>query len=68
MLRHSSSRIASTGFAGPVSLDATQLRRAGIGYVVYHRDRPVPPVLSWLNTSRLPVAADDGTVVVFAVP
>ena len=56
------------GFAGPVSLDATQLRRAGIGYVVYHRDRPVPPVLSWLNTSRLPVAADDGTVVVFAVP
>lgn len=44
------------------------LRRLRIGFVVYHRDRPMPDVLTYLASLGLPVVADDGTVVVWEVP
>jgi hypothetical protein len=48
--------------------DAADLRRAGIGYVVYHRDKARPVVLVHLESLGLPVLADDGTVLVWKVP
>jgi hypothetical protein len=48
--------------------DAADLRRAGIGYVVYHRDRGRPVALVHLESLGLPVLADDGTVLVWKVP
>lgn len=44
------------------------LRRLRIGFVVYHRDRPMPDVLAYVESLGLPVIADDGTVVVWKVP
>jgi hypothetical protein len=54
--------LASTTFT------ADDLRSAGIGYVVYHRDRPRPAAEAYLADLRLPVLADDGTVLVWKVP
>jgi len=54
--------LASTTFT------ADDLRRAGIGYVVYHRDRPRPAAGAYLADLHLPVLADDGTVLVWKVP
>lgn len=48
--------------------DAAELRRSGIGYVVYHRDRPRPAAEAYLGELRMPVLADDGTVLVWKVP
>jgi hypothetical protein len=47
---------------------AEDLRALGIGYVVYHRDRPRPAAYSYLAGLGLPVLADDGTVMVWKVP
>jgi hypothetical protein len=44
------------------------LRQAGIGYVVYHRDKPRPAAEAYLADLHLPVLADDGTVLVWKVP
>lgn len=56
------------GFADPPTFTAGELRRAGIGFVVYHRDRPVPRAEAYLSALGLPVLADDGTVEVLQVP
>lgn len=56
------------GFDDPATFGAEELRRLGIGYVVYHRDRPRPAVHAYLAGLGLPVLADDGTVVVWKVP
>ena len=45
-----------------------ELRQAGIGYVVYHRDRPREAALFHLSELEMPVLADDGTVLVWKVP
>ena len=52
----------------PTVFDATDLQRAGIGYVVYHRDQPRPRAEAYLAGLHLPVLADDGTVIVWRVP
>jgi hypothetical protein len=54
--------LASTTFS------AADLHDAGVGYVVYHRDRPRPAAEAYLADLRLPVLADDGTVLVWKVP
>jgi hypothetical protein len=52
----------------PPTFGAADLRALGIGYVVYHRDRPRPAVLDYLTRLGMPVLADDGTVIVWKVP
>jgi hypothetical protein len=52
----------------PTEFDAAELRQAGVGYVVYHRDRPRPRAAAYLTGLHLPVLADDGTVIVWKVP
>lgn len=52
----------------PATFGVDDLRRLGIGWVVIHRDRPFPDVDAYVNRLGLPVAADDGTTVVYAVP
>jgi hypothetical protein len=54
--------LASTTFT------VDDLRRTGIGYVVYHRDDPRPAAEAYLAELELPVLADDGTVLVWKVP
>jgi hypothetical protein len=53
--------------------DATEfgvrdLQELGIGYVVYHRDDPVPTALPHLRSLGLELLADDGTAIVWKVP
>lgn len=55
------------GFDDRPTFDASDLRRQGIGYVVYHRDRPWPAAYAYLSGLGLPVLADDGTIVVWKV-
>jgi hypothetical protein len=52
----------------PPTFGAVDLRALGIGYVVYHRDRPRPAAFDYLSRLGLPVLADDGTVIVWKVP
>jgi hypothetical protein len=54
------------GFAA--TFDVYDLRQAGIGYVVYHRNEGRPAALAYLSELHLPVLADDGTVLVWRVP
>jgi hypothetical protein len=56
------------GDLAAATFSAADLRQAGIGYVVYHRDRPRPAALVHLSELGLPVLADDGTVLVWKVP
>ena len=56
------------GDLAAATFGAEDLRRAGIGYVVYHRDRDRPAALFHLSELQLPVLADDGTVLVWKVP
>ena len=51
----------------PASFGADDLRALGIGYVVYHRDRPRPAAAAYIERLGLPVLADDGTVIVWKV-
>jgi hypothetical protein len=44
------------------------LRKAGIGFVVYHRDRPLPDSLRYFQNLGMSVLADDGSVLVWHVP
>ncbi len=55
------------GFSGPATFTADDLRALGIGYVVYHRDRPWPAAFAYLSGLGLPVLADDGTIVAWKV-
>jgi hypothetical protein len=52
----------------PPTFRAADLEHLGIGYVVYHRDRPRPAAFDYLTRLGLPVLADDGTVIVWKVP
>ena len=56
------------GVSEPPTFTGTDLRRLGIGFVVYHRDRSEPQAFAYLSSLRLPVLADDGTVLVWKVP
>lgn len=56
------------GDLAAATFSADDLRRAGIGYVVYHRDRPREAALFHLSELQMPVLADDGTVLVWKVP
>lgn len=55
------------GFEDEPTFDRDDLRQLGIGYVVYHRDRPQPRALEYVATLGLEVLADDGTVIVWKV-
>lgn len=57
-----------SGFTDPTTFTAEDLRRLRIGFIVYHRDRPMPEVLAHVQALGLPVVADDGTVTVWEVP
>ena len=52
----------------PPTFGPADLRALGVGYVVYHRDRPRPAAFDYLSRLGLPVLADDGTVLVWKVP
>jgi hypothetical protein len=52
----------------PATFGPAELRALGIGYVIYHRDRPRPGAFDYLNGLRLPELADDGTIIVWKVP
>jgi hypothetical protein len=54
--------------APPATFTATDLQTLDIGYVVAHRDRPVPTVTSHIEDLGLPVLADDGNTIVWKVP
>lgn len=54
-------------FDDPPRFSAADLEELGIRYVVYHRDDPVPEALAYMRTLRLPVLADDGTVIIWKV-
>ena len=54
-------------FTDRLTFTEQDLSQMGIGYVVYHRDRPRPALLAHLGDLRLQVLADDGTVVVWTV-
>jgi hypothetical protein len=56
-----------TGKSG-ANFTVDDLRQMGIGFVVYHRDRPRPEAERYVASLGLPVLADDGTVVVWKVP
>ena len=56
------------GDLAAATFSAADLRQAGIGYVVYHRDRPREAALFHLSELQLPVLADDGSVLVWKVP
>jgi hypothetical protein len=55
------------GFDDQATFDRRDLEALGIGYVVYHRDDPVPAALAYLQQLDLPVLADDGNVIVWRV-
>jgi hypothetical protein len=55
------------GFDDQATFDRRDLEALGIGYVVYHRDDPVPAALAYLQRLDLPVLADDGNVIVWRV-
>lgn len=52
----------------PITFDADDLKQLGIGYVVAHRDRPVPAAYDYVTSLQMPVMADDGTTIVWRVP
>ncbi|MDQ1565337.1 MAG: hypothetical protein QOF96_217 [Actinomycetota bacterium] len=56
------------GAASLPTFGVDDLRQLGIGYIVYHRDRPRPAAEAYLTGLQLPVLADDGTVLVWKVP
>jgi hypothetical protein len=59
---------AEPGYTDTPTFGSAELRAAGIAYVVYHRDRPLPRVEPYLSSLSLAVAADDGTVIAWKVP
>ena len=55
------------GFDDAPTFDAGDLREAGIGFVVYHRDRPEPAALAYLRGLDLEPLADDGRIMAWKV-
>jgi Dolichyl-phosphate-mannose-protein mannosyltransferase len=66
--RQVASLAGDPGFADRATFDAADLRSVGIGYIVYHRDRPQPRLYAYVESLRLPILADDGEVLVWRVP
>lgn len=56
------------GYTDPPTFGAADLRRLGIGFVVYHRDYPEPDALAYIQSLHLSLLADDGTVLVWKLP
>jgi hypothetical protein len=56
------------GFKDPANFTAADLRGRGIGFVVYHRSRPMPDVLAYVSGLGMEQLADDGDTVVWHVP
>ena len=56
------------GYSDRPTFTASDLARLGIGFVVLHRDRPLPAAWSYMSRLHLRVLADDGAVVVLGVP
>ncbi len=55
------------GYDATATFDEADLRALDVGYVVYHRDRPLPAALRYVESLDLDVLADDGTVIVWRV-
>ena len=55
------------GFTDPATFTAADLREMGFAFVVYHRSRPMPDALAYLQSLGLSPLADDGDVVVFHI-
>jgi hypothetical protein len=55
------------GFDDAVTFDHVDLQQAGIGYVAYDREEPVPRALAHIRGLGLTVLADDGSVIVWRV-
>jgi hypothetical protein len=53
---------------GIATFGPSELRDLGIGFVVYHRDRPRPEVERYFEGLGMSTLADDGTVRVWKVP
>jgi len=56
------------GFSDPVAFNAADLRELGIDFVVYHRSRPYPHLLAYVELLQLEELADDGDTIVWHVP
>lgn len=56
------------GFTDTIEFGPNELRAMGIGFVVYHRSRPEPDVLMYVESLGLEKIADDGDTVVWHVP
>jgi hypothetical protein len=56
------------GFSDPVAFTSGHLRELGISFVVYHRSRPMPQVLNYLELLQMEKLADDGDTIVWRVP
>jgi hypothetical protein len=56
------------GMTGPVDFDREDLAALDIGFVVYHRNVPLPRARRYVEGLHLPVLADDGVVIVWKVP
>lgn len=56
------------GFTDTVDFGPDELRAMGIGFVVYHRSRPEPEVLAYVESLNMERIADDGDIVVWHVP
>lgn len=56
------------GFSDPATFTAADLHGLGIDFVVYHRSRPYPDVLTYLEGLGLERLADDGDTIVWRVP
>jgi len=56
------------GYIDVPRFTAEDLRSAGIAFVVYHRDLPLPKAHAYVESLAMPVLADDGTVKVWKVP
>ena len=56
------------GFTDTVEFGPNELRAMGIGFVVYHRSRPEPEVLAYVESLGLAKLADDGDTIVWHVP
>ena len=55
------------GYDDAATFGADDLRELGISFVVYHRDRPEPAVLEYVERLDLELLADDGRIVVWKV-
>jgi hypothetical protein len=55
------------GFTDAPTFTRADLASLGFAFVAYHRSRPMPDVLTYVQSLRLPVLADDGDTIVFAV-